>query len=236
MLPTHALDLTARVNDYADHGLLGVAADANFASNGYLYLLYTYENDAATYNGAKTARLVRYTMVGDTASPASEQVLLGTTVGAGCDGFPIGTDCMPSENPSHSIGIDHFIDEAPTTYTYTATNVTAGTHAVKVEYYQGSGGATARVSWQPAAAPTATITAPTAALTYKVGDVLTYSGSATVPLPALPGRSSCTTAPVGSATPTTCCKRRARVAPSPCPITVTTPTWSSSSPLPTARG
>jgi len=104
VLPTPAIDLTARVNDYADHGLLGMAADANFASNGYLYLLYTYENDAAAYNGPKTSRLARYTMVGDTASLTSEQVLLGTTVGAGCDQFPAGTDCMPSENPSHSIG------------------------------------------------------------------------------------------------------------------------------------
>jgi len=43
--------------------------------------------------------------------------------------------------------IDHFVDQGPTTYTYTAPSLTAGTHAVKVEYYQGCCGATVQVKW-----------------------------------------------------------------------------------------
>src|SRR5205823_12806735 len=52
----------------------------------------------------KTGRVARYTAIGDTASPATETVLLGKSVGYTCDDFPIGTDCIPSESPSHSVG------------------------------------------------------------------------------------------------------------------------------------
>jgi hypothetical protein len=44
--------------------------------------------------------------------------------------------------------IDRWIDQSPTTYTATRT-LTAGTHQVKVEYYERTGGATARASWTP---------------------------------------------------------------------------------------
>jgi len=104
LLPTPFIDIQDRVNDYFDHGLLGMTPDPNFATNGFVYLLYTYENDANEYNGPKTARLTRVTAVGDTASPASEVVILGTTVGRSCNDFPAGTDCLPSDGASHSIG------------------------------------------------------------------------------------------------------------------------------------
>ena len=39
------------VNTYGDRGLIGIAIDPNFATNGYLYLSYTYENSP----GANTA-------------------------------------------------------------------------------------------------------------------------------------------------------------------------------------
>ncbi|MDQ2960052.1 MAG: PQQ-dependent sugar dehydrogenase [Candidatus Dormibacteraeota bacterium] len=108
VLPTPLIDLTAKVNDYDDHGLLGIAVDPNFATNGFVYLLYTYENDPANPTGIKTARLARYTVVGDVANPASELVLLGTVVGnathPSCDNFPAGTDCIPTDELSHSIG------------------------------------------------------------------------------------------------------------------------------------
>ncbi|MEA2446171.1 MAG: hypothetical protein QOJ12_3463, partial [Thermoleophilales bacterium] len=44
---TEILDMTARVNDYGDRGLLGVAVDKNFsaAAGGYVYLLYVVENN-----------------------------------------------------------------------------------------------------------------------------------------------------------------------------------------------
>jgi glucose/arabinose dehydrogenase/endonuclease YncB( thermonuclease family) len=104
LLPTPFIDLTDRVNDYFDHGLLGIAVDPNFASNGFVYLLYTYENDINQYTSSKTGRLARYSASGDTASKDSEFVLLGHWVGPSCESFPAGFDCLPSDNLSHSVG------------------------------------------------------------------------------------------------------------------------------------
>ncbi len=104
LLPTPFIDFRSQVNDYWDHGLIGIAADKDFAQNGYVYLLYTYENDATQYNGAKTARLSRVTASGDTANPATAMTLLGATVGSTCDTTPAGTDCLSSDSPSHSVG------------------------------------------------------------------------------------------------------------------------------------
>ena len=53
VLPTPFIDIHNHVNAYWDHGLLGIAVDPNFAVNGYVYLLYTYENDALDYSGPK---------------------------------------------------------------------------------------------------------------------------------------------------------------------------------------
>ena len=103
LLATPFIDIRRSVNDFWDHGLLGIAADPNFATNHFVYLLYTYENDSTSYSGPKTARLSRVTASGDTASPALTTIL-GKLVGPGCDSFPAGSDCLPSENSSHSIG------------------------------------------------------------------------------------------------------------------------------------
>src|SRR5688500_4843362 len=43
LLATPFIDLRSSVNNYWDHGLLGIAADLNFTTNGYVYLLYTFE-------------------------------------------------------------------------------------------------------------------------------------------------------------------------------------------------
>ena len=104
LLASPFIDIQDRVNGYHDRGLLGLAIDRAFARNGFVYLLYTYENDPGDVEGPKTGRLARYTAVGDTASPSSERVLLGTTVGRSCNDFPPGTDCIPSDSPSHSVG------------------------------------------------------------------------------------------------------------------------------------
>lgn len=108
LLPAPMIDIQDRVNAYFDRGLLSIAADPNFATNGRVYLLYVYENDGADYSGPKTARLTRVTASGDSASPASEAVILGTTVGRSCNDFPAGTDCIPADNPSHSVGSIRF--------------------------------------------------------------------------------------------------------------------------------
>ncbi len=104
ILPTPLIDLRGRVNAYWDRGLIGMTADPNFASNGYLYFLYVYEHDASAYGGPKTGRLTRVTVSGDTANPSTETVLLGSLAGPGCGGFPAGSDCIPAESASHSVG------------------------------------------------------------------------------------------------------------------------------------
>jgi glucose/arabinose dehydrogenase len=73
--------LTLPANSYIQRGLLGLALDPDFATNGYVYLYYTREHDASDPAGPKTGRLIRVTASGDTALPGSEVTLLGT-VGA----------------------------------------------------------------------------------------------------------------------------------------------------------
>ena len=101
------------VNAYADRGLIGITIDPNFSTNGYLYLLYTYENTPGTnFAGTKTVRLVRVTVVGDAADESSKVVILGSVGGsfgtASCENFAITADCIPSDSPSHSGGALRF--------------------------------------------------------------------------------------------------------------------------------
>jgi hypothetical protein len=80
-----------------------------------------------------------------------------------------------------SLIIDAWRDQPPTAYQATSS-VTAAEHEVTVEYYENAGGAVAQVSWQANPGntpPTATITTPSASTTWKVGDLITFSGSAT---------------------------------------------------------
>ena len=69
--PTPALDWSAQVYPYGDAGLIDVAVDPAFASNGYIYLAYTSDNP-------REGRVSRFTMSGDTVDPNSEVVLLST--------------------------------------------------------------------------------------------------------------------------------------------------------------
>jgi len=104
LLPTPFIDISGHVNTYFDHGLLGLAVDPNFATNGYVYFNYTYEDNPLAYSAPKTGRLSRVTAVGDTASPATEVAILGTVVGGPCSQYPVGTDCIPNDQLSHTEG------------------------------------------------------------------------------------------------------------------------------------
>ena len=44
LLSTPFVDLSAHVNTFDDRGMWGLAFDPNFASNGYVYVTYIYEN------------------------------------------------------------------------------------------------------------------------------------------------------------------------------------------------
>ncbi len=97
--------VTVPANENGERGLLGLALDPDFGSNGYVYLYYVYESNPADPLGPRTARLVRYTADGDAALPDSEKVLLGTVIGTiadrSCQDFPAGSDCIPADGYSH---------------------------------------------------------------------------------------------------------------------------------------
>ncbi len=69
--PQAVLDLTAKVSPLGDGGLISVAVDPAFATNGFIYLIYTNPNP-------REGHLSRFQMSGDTVNPASETVLLIT--------------------------------------------------------------------------------------------------------------------------------------------------------------
>ena len=78
--------------------------------------------------------------------------------------------------------IDGWKDQSATTYTAPVT-LTAGTHAVRVEYYDNTADAVAKVSWQAPATsntpPVPVVDTPASTLTYAVGDPVSFSGHAT---------------------------------------------------------
>ncbi|MDF0494637.1 DUF4082 domain-containing protein [Bradyrhizobium yuanmingense] len=85
---TPLIDLSSEVNDFGDRGLLGIAVNPNFATDHYVYLLYTYDPPetagqsglaAADQGGNRPCRLVRVTVDPTTmiADSASEVVLVG---------------------------------------------------------------------------------------------------------------------------------------------------------------
>jgi PKD repeat protein/glucose/arabinose dehydrogenase len=102
---TPVMDLRSRVNSYHDRGLLGIAVDRDFASNGFLYLLYTYDVTPLTADssGAMVAQLLRVT-VSSSNTVSNETVLLGSYTSGACPTASNTVDCIPSNGASHSIG------------------------------------------------------------------------------------------------------------------------------------
>lgn len=98
--------LTLNVCGNGERGLLGIAVDPNFATNGYVYLYYSRQSSSGSTCGQNSwpgstgprNRVSRFTMSGDTISPASEVILIdniATNVGVhnagdlhfGADGY-----------------------------------------------------------------------------------------------------------------------------------------------------
>ncbi len=69
--PTAVLDLTTQVSAAGDGGLISVAVDPDFATNSFIYLLYT-------NNNPREGHVSRFQMSGDMVNPSSETVLLTT--------------------------------------------------------------------------------------------------------------------------------------------------------------
>jgi glucose/arabinose dehydrogenase len=102
------IDISGHVATAGDRGLLGIAVDAAFATNRFVYLLYTYDDDQAHPAAEKTARLTRIRVLPDNtvadALTDPETVLLGTTGPAPCPAPANTSDCIASTSDSHSIG------------------------------------------------------------------------------------------------------------------------------------
>lgn len=88
-----ALSLGSAACANSERGLLGVAVDPSFASNGYIYLFYSYQKFGVCDSGASNSpvnRVSRFTLsTSNIVSPSSELVLV---------------DNMPSFNGNHNAG------------------------------------------------------------------------------------------------------------------------------------
>ena len=104
---TPVIDISDHVNSYWDRGLLGIAVDADFATNHFLYLLYVNETNALNPSGAKTSRLTRITVTSANRPEnpdAPETILLGAGTQVPCPPPTDTVDCIPADGLSHSIG------------------------------------------------------------------------------------------------------------------------------------
>ena len=92
-------------NTFADHGFLGIAVDADYATNNYVYLLYTYENNAKDYAGNNKVSVLERIRLSPQNVASDPKVILGQKRDDGACPAPANTnDCIPSETDSHSIG------------------------------------------------------------------------------------------------------------------------------------
>ncbi len=89
------IDIRDEVADFNDRGLLGIAVDPDFTRNGFVYLAYIYDPPGAERDtdAPRYGRIVRYTVNGDLARPASARVIL---------------DDFKSETMQHGIGALRF--------------------------------------------------------------------------------------------------------------------------------
>jgi glucose/arabinose dehydrogenase len=102
---TTILDISNKINSHGDRGLLGIAVDPSFATNRFIYLLYTWELNTGSPDGSApmVSRLTRLTLNPDnTVGP--ETTLLGSYVLGPCPTASNVVDCIPSDGTSHSIG------------------------------------------------------------------------------------------------------------------------------------
>ncbi len=101
-------DFSLMVNGQLDRGLLGLAVDADFATNQYVYLLFTYDIDPpgpgeSESSGEMVSQLLRL-RINPLNQVITQTAILGTEVGGPCPAPDNDVDCIPSEGSTHSIG------------------------------------------------------------------------------------------------------------------------------------
>ncbi len=100
-------NITNQVSYYGDRGLLGIAVDSQFASNHYIYLLYTRKAFGETSDSGVPAssQLLRVELdPADEGKVVDSQVILGTQSTTACSTPANDYDCIPSDSDTHSIG------------------------------------------------------------------------------------------------------------------------------------
>jgi glucose/arabinose dehydrogenase len=92
------------VNSEGDRGMLGIAVDKDFATNGFIYVLYTREIQPLNpdSNGPMVSRLERWTLSGSTVQ--ARTTILGSYDAGPCPAPDDDVDCLPSDHVWHSIG------------------------------------------------------------------------------------------------------------------------------------
>jgi glucose/arabinose dehydrogenase len=103
------LDINTKVNARSDRGMLGIATDKDFATNGWLYLLYVKELQPALpdSDGPMVSVLTRVTVNADNTlqNPSSpETTILGTADTQPCPTPNNTVDCIPADYKWHVIG------------------------------------------------------------------------------------------------------------------------------------
>lgn len=109
LLSPSLIDLRSQVNSLSDRGLLGIATDKEFATNGFLYLLYVYElyPDEPESDQPMVARLTRVSVKPDNTlvNPTNPQtVILGSYSAGPCPPADNNIDCIPADAKFHGIG------------------------------------------------------------------------------------------------------------------------------------
>jgi glucose/arabinose dehydrogenase len=107
LLSTPFVDISGHVNTSGDRGLLGLALDPNFSTNGYVYLAYVYENGGdPTSTAARTERVTRVQADPNNKDRAlaGETVILGTKSTLPCNS---GEDCLEDDVNTHTV--DHLL-------------------------------------------------------------------------------------------------------------------------------
>ena len=107
VLSTPFVDISGHVNTSGDRGLLGLALDPNFETNGYVYLAYVYENAGnPTSTAARTERVTRVQADPNNKDKAlaGETVILGSKSTLPCNS---GEDCLEDDVNAHTI--DHLL-------------------------------------------------------------------------------------------------------------------------------
>jgi glucose/arabinose dehydrogenase len=97
LVPSPAVDLSARVCANSERGLLGVAVDPSFATNHYIYLYYTFKNHSVCETNTANApvnRVSRFVLSdNNVVDPSREDILI---------------DNIPSPAGNHNGGDLHF--------------------------------------------------------------------------------------------------------------------------------